>query len=135
MNSSAYRFLIHKSKHSEIHVNTIIESRNASFFEQIFPNKTGQETSTNKRSYNAITSHDQEQDQEQEQERKLDKNEEEEPRHSNRVRTTKSIGPDFLTFLLENGPLTFKETMSSSEVFLWKETVNSEVESILQNHT
>ena len=64
-NSSAYRFLIHKSEHSEMHVNTIIESRNASFFEHIFPNKTRQGTSTNKRSYNAITSHDQGQDREQ----------------------------------------------------------------------
>ena len=60
-NSSAYRFLIHKSEHSEMHVNTIIESRNASFFEQVFPNKTGQHTSTNKRSHDAITSQDQEQ--------------------------------------------------------------------------
>ena len=36
-NSSAYRFLIHKSDIPDIHVNTIIESRNASFFEEIFP--------------------------------------------------------------------------------------------------
>ena len=65
MNSSTYRFFIHMSEHSEMHVNTIIESRNASFFEHVFSNKTGQETSTNKRSYDAITSHNQEQDQEQ----------------------------------------------------------------------
>ena len=58
-NSSACRFFIHKSEHSEMHLNTIIESQNASFFEHVFPNKTGQETSTNKRSYDAITSHDQ----------------------------------------------------------------------------
>ena len=37
-NSSAYRFSIHKSEHSEMHVNTITESRNASFFEYVFPN-------------------------------------------------------------------------------------------------
>ena len=49
-NSSAYRFLIHKSEHSEMHVNTIIESRNASLFEHVFPNKIGQETSNRKRS-------------------------------------------------------------------------------------
>ena len=47
-----------------MHVNTIIESRNASFFEHVFPNKTGQETSNNKRSFDAITSNDQEHDQE-----------------------------------------------------------------------
>jgi hypothetical protein len=31
-NSSAYRFFIHKSDIPDMHVNTIIESRNASFF-------------------------------------------------------------------------------------------------------
>ena len=71
--SSAYRFLIHKSAHSEMHVNTIIEYRKASFYEHVFPNKTGQETSNKKRSFDAITSNDQEHHQEQE----LDQNEEE----------------------------------------------------------
>ena len=33
INSSAYRFLVHKYDIPDIHVNTIIESRNASFFE------------------------------------------------------------------------------------------------------
>ena len=36
-NSSAYRFLICKSDIPDMHVNTNIESRNASFFEHIFP--------------------------------------------------------------------------------------------------
>ena len=35
-NNSAYRFLIHKSEHTEMHVNTIIESRNAFFFNMYF---------------------------------------------------------------------------------------------------
>jgi len=115
-NSSAYRFLIHKLEHSEMHVNTIIESRNASFFEHVFPNKIGQETSNKKRSFDAITSNGQEHDQEQE----LDQNEEEEPRRSKRARTSKSFGPDFLTYMVENEPLTFKEAMSSPEAPLWK---------------
>ena len=93
------------------------------------PNKTGWETSINKRYYDAITSHDQEQEQE------IDQNEEKEPRRSKRARTSKSIGQDFLTFLLENEPLTFKKAMSSPEAPLWKEAVNREVKSILQNHT
>ena len=46
-NSSAYQFLIYKSKHFEMHINTIIESQYASFFEHVFPNKIGQETSIN----------------------------------------------------------------------------------------
>ena len=38
-NNSAYRFIVHISENTEIHVNTIIESRNASFFENVFPCK------------------------------------------------------------------------------------------------
>ncbi|RVW83338.1 Retrovirus-related Pol polyprotein from transposon TNT 1-94 [Vitis vinifera] len=35
----------------------------------------------------------------------------------------------------ENDPQTFKEAMSSPEASYWKEAINSEIESILQNHT
>ncbi|XP_070008479.1 uncharacterized protein [Nicotiana sylvestris] len=42
---------------------------------------------------------------------------------------------DFVTFLLENEPQTFKEAISSSESLFWKGAVNSEIESILNNHT
>ena len=39
-NSSAYRFLVTNSEVSEISNNTILESRDATFFEHIFPYKT-----------------------------------------------------------------------------------------------
>ena len=35
-NSSAYRFLVHKSDILNIHINTFIESREATFFEMYF---------------------------------------------------------------------------------------------------
>ena len=38
-NSKAYRFLVYKSEIPDIHSNTIIESNNAEFFEDIFPYK------------------------------------------------------------------------------------------------
>ena len=60
---------------------------------------------------------------------------EESPRCSKRQKTSTSFGPDFLTFLVENEPQTFKEAMSSSEAHYWKEAINSEIESILNNHT
>ena len=41
-NSGAYQFLVHKSEISDIHVNTVMESRNASFFENIFSCKEKQ---------------------------------------------------------------------------------------------
>ena len=38
-NSNAYRFLVHDSKVSDVHKNMIFESKDASFFEDIFPCK------------------------------------------------------------------------------------------------
>ena len=60
---------------------------------------------------------------------------EDEPRRSKRQRTFTSFGPYFLTYLLENEPRTFKEAVTSLEAPFWKEAINSEVESILSNHT
>ena len=50
-NSSAYRFLIHKSEIIDMHANTIIESRNASFFENVFPYKSTQKSNSSKRTH------------------------------------------------------------------------------------
>ena len=59
-NSNAYRFLIHKSDVPDMNVNTIIESRNAVFFEEIFPYKSTQVSSSLKRNFESTssTSHD-----------------------------------------------------------------------------
>ena len=110
-----------------MHVNTIIESRNASFFEEIFPCKPTQETNSLKRNLESTssTSHDQE---------LMEERNEVEPRRK-RTKTLKTFGPDFLTFMLEDEPQSFKEAISTPETALWKEAVNSEIESILQNHT
>jgi hypothetical protein len=72
------------------------------------------------------TSHDQE---------LMEERNEVEPRRSKRTKTSKMFGPDFLTFMLEDEPQSFKEAMSMPEAPLWKEAVNSEIKSILQNHT
>ena len=45
-NSTVYRFLIHKSNISNIHKNTTMESRNASFFEDVFPCRSKEEQSS-----------------------------------------------------------------------------------------
>ncbi|KAI3503228.1 hypothetical protein L1887_31667 [Cichorium endivia] len=47
-NSSAYRFLLHDSKILDIHKGTIMESRNTSFFETVFPCLDKVETSASK---------------------------------------------------------------------------------------
>ena len=55
-NNCAYRFIVHKSDISDIHVNTIMESRNATFFENIFTHKMFCEARLQKCSFDAITS-------------------------------------------------------------------------------
>ena len=51
LNSSAYNFLVHKSEIPEIHINMIIESRGAVFFEDIFPYKRETDKISGKRAH------------------------------------------------------------------------------------
>ena len=127
-NSSAYRFLVYKSEIPDIHKNTIMESRNASFFEHVFPCKFEEGPSLCKRTFETMNEDSQNQEQEQEEEV------EDEPRRSKRIRTEKSFGPNFLTYMLESEPQSYKEAMNSLEGSLWKEAIKSEIDSILQNH-
>ena len=106
-----------------MHANTIIESRNAYFFENVFPYKSTQESNSSKRTHDtAIGSSQGQQD-------------DDELKRNKRTRRSKSFGPYFLTYLLEDEPKSFKEAMSSPKAPYWKEAINDEVESILQNHT
>ena len=95
-NSSAYRFLVHKSDKSEVHVNTIIESRNPSFLKNIFPCKSAQVIIIPKRTHDIAFDNILE---------LVEENQggqfEEQARRSKRARVEKCFGPDFLTFLLE----------------------------------
>ena len=58
-----------------------------------------------------------------------------EPRRGKRARTSKSFGPEFLTYLLESEPQSYNEAIRSPEGPLWKETIKSKIDSISQNHT
>ena len=84
-NSDAYRFLVHESNISDIHKNTIMESRNASLFEDVFPCKSKVEPNSSKRAFETINENSQ------------DGNDtgEVEPRRSKRTRIEKSFGLDF----------------------------------------
>ena len=64
-----------------------------------------------------------------------DKNGEVEPRHNKIARTEKYFYLDFLTYVLEGEPQTYKEAVNSTEGLMWKEAIDSEIDSILQNHT
>ncbi|GJU69506.1 pol polyprotein [Tanacetum coccineum] len=87
-----------------------MESRNASFFENIFPclmKETGilfrldEEVVQDKRQRDDNDLHDERQDQL--------KEEEVEPRRSKRTRTEKSFGPDFVSFMVKNEPTSYRE--------------------------
>ena len=124
-NSAAYGFLVYESNIPDIHQNTIMESRNALFFEDVFPYGSKEKPSSSKRVLETI--HENSQDE--------DTDGEVEPRRSKRARTEKSFGPDFLTYMLEGEPQTYKEAVNSTESLMWKEAIKSEIDSILHNHT
>ena len=41
----------------------------------------------------------------------------------------------FIAYAIESDPQIFKEAMSTPKAQIWKEAINSEIESILRNHT
>ena len=84
-----------------MHANTIIESRNASLFENVFPYKSTQESNSSKRTHDTTIGSSQ------------DQQDDDVPKHSKKTRTSKSFGPNFLTYLLEDESQSFKEAISS----------------------
>ncbi|KAL0449743.1 UNVERIFIED_CONTAM: Retrovirus-related Pol polyprotein from transposon RE2, partial [Sesamum latifolium] len=58
-----------------------------------------------------------------------------EPRRSKRARIVKDFESDFVTYNIEDDPITFKDAMSSSEAKQWKEAIKSEINSIVSNET
>ncbi|GJR85326.1 retrotransposon protein, putative, ty1-copia subclass [Tanacetum coccineum] len=134
--STAYRFIVHESKNPDIQKNTIMESRNASFFENIFP-CLSKETGSSSRLDEKVVQDKRQRDDNDLQDERQDQTEEEEvePRRSKRARNEKSFGPDFVSFMVENEPTSYREAVTSSEGQQWREAIKSEIESILQNHT
>ncbi|KAL0286464.1 UNVERIFIED_CONTAM: Retrovirus-related Pol polyprotein from transposon TNT 1-94 [Sesamum calycinum] len=58
-----------------------------------------------------------------------------EPRRSKRARVVKDFGSDFVTYNVEDDPVTFKDAMASLEARQFKEAVKSEMDSIVSNGT
>ena len=123
-NNATFRFLVYESNISDIHKNTIMESRNASFFEDVFPCKSKVEPNSSKRALEIINENSQDEND----------NGEVEPRRSKRASVEKSFGLDFLSYMLEGEPGTYKEAVNSIEGLMWKEAIDSEIESIPHNN-
>jgi hypothetical protein len=128
-NSAAYRFLVIKSEVADVHVNNMIESRDATFFEDVFPMKSSSSSSSSQ-STNFILDSPKLIDQPHE-----ENDSTEHPRRSKRQRVEKSFGDDFTVYLVDDTPKTLSEAYASTDVEYWKEAVHSEMESLMSNET
>jgi hypothetical protein len=134
IHSMGYRFLIINSKVSDMVEGTIMESRDATFFEDEFPMKNVPSTS----------SHDSVSLETPEPENIVaDESHENIPEEDNgivtqkskRRRIAKSFGDDYILYLVDDTPKTIEEAYSSPDADLWKEAVQSEMDSIMSNGT
>jgi len=124
IHSVGYRFLIINSSVPEMAVDTIMESRDAAFFENEFPMKNAPSTT----GHEFIISHEQENFIliEQIEEPYVQNPEEDDTivtRKSKRQGTAKSFGDDYIVFLVDDTPTTIEEAYSSPDGDLWKEAV------------
>ena len=132
--SVGYKFLIIKSGVPDMHVGTIMESRDVTFFENIFPMKETPSNSSHKfgetpENNDEIVRFDQ----------PLKGNKEKDDnkvtRKSKRQRTAKSFGDDFIVYLVDDTPKTIVEAYGSSDADYWKEAIRSEMDPIMSNGT
>jgi hypothetical protein len=140
IHSVGYRFLIINSEVPDMHVGTIMESRDAIFFENKFPMKITHSTT----GHEYVTPHEHEHDHEmftpvQQIEEPHKQNPKKDDivvtRKSKRQRVAKSFGNDYIVYLVDNTPTTIEQTYSSPDVDLWQESVRSEMDSIMSNGT
>ena len=117
-----------------MHVDSIMESRNAIFFENIFSRKNMHSISRFSSEITpepvaAVTTETSEQPIERKE--IIEKDDNEAPRRSKRQRVAKSFGDDFTAYLMDDTPTTIAETYASPDADDWKEAVQSEMDSIL----
>lgn len=130
--SIAYRFLVVKSEVPDVYVDTIMESRDATFFEHIFPMK---DIHSNSRYSSEITPEHSTPigSFEQPHEIVLEEDDNDAPKRSKRQRVEKSFGDDFIVYLVDDTPTTIAEAFASPDADDWKEAVHNEMDSILSN--
>ena len=134
--NTRYMFLIIKFDVPDMYIDAIMESRYTTFFENEFPMKnTPSETS-----HETIISHEHElsiliDHVEDSHEHIPEVDDTVVTSKSKRPRVAKSFGDDFIVYLVKDTPTTIVEAYSSPDANLWKETVRSEMESIMSNRT
>jgi hypothetical protein len=133
IHSVGYRFLIINSKVPVVE-GTIMELRDATFFEDEIPMKNVPSTSNH--DFVSLETPEPENIVADEPHENIP--EEDNgivTRKSKRRRVAKSFGDDYIIYLMDDTPKTIEESYSSPDVDLWKEAVQSEMDSIMSTGT
>jgi hypothetical protein len=136
--STTYRFLVIKSKIHDVHIDTFLESRDVTFFENIFPMKNSYGMSSLPANVLADTSPEPSGNfdhTEHTPEPIREEIDSEAPRRRKRSRTAKSFGDDFTIYHVDDTSKIIVEAFASHDADDWKEAVRSEMDSILSNET
>jgi hypothetical protein len=139
-----YMFLIINSEIPNMHVGTIMKSRDTTFFENEFLMKTTPSTT----GHESIIPHEHKHEHEHEHEtftpvQQIGEPHEQNPkeddivvtRKSKRQRIAKSFENNYIMYLVDDTPMTIEHAYSSPNGDLWKEVVKSEMDSIMSNGT
>lgn len=97
--SIGYRFLVVKSEVPDMHVDSIMESRDATFFENMFPMKDMHSTTRISSEIFTESSRSVDYSEQPHVEEVLEKDDNEAPKRSERQRIEKSFGDDFIVYL------------------------------------
>lgn len=57
------------------------------------------------------------------------------PKRSKGGRVEKNLGDNFVIFIIEDTPTTYQEYMDSPDSVIWKEAINDEHNSVMNNNT
>jgi hypothetical protein len=127
-----YRFFIINSRVLDMFVGTIIESRDATFFEDEFPMKVAHDTSSDEptlpHEYFILVEYTEESH--------IHNPVEDDnvsTQKSKRSRIAKSFGDNYIVYLVDDTPSTIEDAYSSPDVDIWKKAIRSEMDSIMSN--
>ena len=130
--SIGYRFLVVKSGVPDMHVGKIMESNDATFFEDIFlikdmPNSSNQEIPNSSSQeldiiFEPIIPFEHLEN---------PKEDKEIPKRSKRQRTAKSFDDDFIVYLMDDTPTSMSDAYASPDTGYWKEADRIEMDFIL----
>jgi hypothetical protein len=127
-------FLIINSRVPGMLVGTIMESRDATFFENEFPMKATHDTSNDE----PTIPHEHFIPVEHTEESHIHNHVEDDnvsTRKSKRPRIAKSFGDDYIVYLVDDTPSTLYEAYSSPDADFWKEAIRRKMDSIISNAT